>query len=111
EENNDGIYLNTVEYIMVSFSVKNTGSVKGAEVVQMYVRDDKASVVRPVRELKGFSKVWLEPGEEREVCFTVTEEMLRFHNINMDHTVEPGSFTVFVGSDSTTERQAQFCFL
>ncbi len=77
----------------------------------MYVRDDKASVVRPVRELKGFSKVWLEPGEEREVCFTVTEEMLRFHDINMNHTVEPGSFTVFVGSDSTTERQAQFCFL
>ncbi|MDE6713937.1 MAG: glycoside hydrolase family 3 C-terminal domain-containing protein, partial [Lachnospiraceae bacterium] len=111
EENNDGIALHTGEKLLVSVKVKNTGSVKGAEVVQMYVRDDKASVVRPVRELKGFSKVWLEPGEEREVCFTVTEEMLRFHDINMDHTVEPGSFTVFVGSDSTTERQAKFCFL
>lgn len=108
---NNCIAFHTGEKLLVSVKVKNTGSVKGAEVVQMYVRDDKASVVRPVRELKGFLKVWLEPGEEKEVCFTVTEEMLRFHDINMAHTVEPGSFTVFVGSDSTTERQAQFCFL
>lgn len=110
QENNDAIRLHAGEKLRVSVTVKNTGSVKGAEVVQMYIRDDKASVVRPVRELKGFSKVWLDPGEEKDVCFTVTEEMLRFHNIDMDDTVEPGSFTVFVGSDSTTKRQAIFWY-
>ncbi len=102
--------MHTGEELLVSVRVKNTGSVRGAEVVQMYVRDDKASVVRPVRELKGFRKVWLEPGEEQEISFAITEEMLRFHDINMDYTVEPGSFTVFVGSDSTTERQEKFWF-
>lgn len=110
QENNKGIALHTGENLLVSVTVKNTGGVKGAEVVQMYIRDDKASVVRPVRELKGFSKVWLEPNEEKEVCFIVTEDMLRFHNIDMDDTVEPGSFTVFVGSDSTSERQAVFWY-
>lgn len=110
QENTDGAALHTGEKLLVSVSVKNTGGVRGAEVVQMYIRDDKASVVRPVRELKGFLKVWLEPSEEKEICFTVTEELLRFHDINMNDTVEPGSFTVFVGSDSTTERQVKFQF-
>lgn len=110
QENNKEMTLHTGEKLVVSVTVKNTGSARGAEVVQMYIRDDKASVVRPVRELKGFSKVWLDAGEEKDVCFTVTEEMLRFHNIDMDYTVEPGSFTVFVGSDSTTKRQAVFWY-
>lgn len=96
------------EKIRVSVKVKNTGNVKGAEVVQMYIRDDKASVVRPVRELKGFRKVWLGPGEEKEVTFDITEDMLRFHNINMDYTAEAGSFTVYIGADSATENQAVF---
>ncbi|MGN0326068.1 MAG: beta-glucosidase BglX [Lachnospiraceae bacterium] len=94
--------------LQVSVPVTNTGTCEGAEVVQMYLRDDKASVVRPVRELKGFQKIWLKPGETEEVVFTITEEMLRFHDIHMEYRSEPGSFTVFVGSDSTTDRQAKF---
>ena len=94
--------------LQVSVSVTNIGTCEGAEVVQMYLRDDKASVVRPVRELKGFRKIWLKPGETKNVVFTITEEMLRFHDIHMEYRSEPGSFTVFAGSDSTTDRQAKF---
>lgn len=102
------IELQQKDNIQVSVNVKNIGKVKAAEVVQMYIRDDKGSVVRPVRELKGYQKIWLEPGEEREVSFVITEDMLKFHDINMDYKAEPGSFTVYVGGDSTTENKAIF---
>ena len=74
----------------------------------MYIRDDCGSVARPVRELKGFEKIWLEPGEEKEVSFSITEEILKFHDMNMNYTAEKGSFTVFIGSDSDTNNQKKF---
>ncbi len=107
----DGNTLTQGRTLTASVTVKNTGKRRGAETVQLYIRDDAGSVVRPVRELRGFEKLWLEPGEEREVRFAITEEMLKFHDIHMEYRAEPGSFTVFVGDDSRTQNQAGFTLL
>ncbi len=100
--------MRRTDRLRVTVTVKNTGTVSGSEVVQMYLADVNGSVARPVRELRGFCKVRLEPGEEREVCFEITEEMLRFHDIHMDYVSEPGAFHVFVGDSSETENGAAF---
>ena len=94
--------------LTASVIVKNTGKTGGSEVVQMYIRDELASVARPVRELKGFQKVWLDPGEEKEVSFVITEDMLKFHDINMNYRAEEGNFTIFIGGDSRTGNAGQF---
>lgn len=99
------------ETLTASVTVRNTGSRNGAETVQLYIRDDEGSVVRPIRELRGFQKIWLLPGEEKEVRFTITEDMLKFHNIHMEYTAEPGIFTVFAGSDSQTCNQTKFTLI
>lgn len=99
------------EEIRASVTVKNVGSRRGSEVVQMYIRDDAGSVARPIRELKGFQKVWLDPGEEKEISFVITEDMLKFHDIDMNYKAEEGSFTIFAGGDSTAENQAEFVLL
>lgn len=88
--------------------LKNVGEYEGAEAVQLYICDEVGSVVRPVRELKGFQKIWLKPGEEKQVTFTITEEMFKFYDINMEYVAEKGRFTVFIGGDSSTQNQAQF---
>ena len=100
--------MSRADQITVSVTVKNTGTVKGQEVVQMYLEDECGSVARPVRELKGFRKICLEPGEETEVQFKISEEMLRFYDINMDYVSEAGEFKVFVGNSSETENGASF---
>lgn len=89
-------------------TVKNTGEVLGKEVVQMYIQDICASVARPLRELKGFIKVELAPGEEKSLEFTITEDMLRFHDIHMAYTSEPGAFAVYIGNSSTTQNRGEF---
>ena len=94
--------------LKASVLLKNVGKSRGSEVVQMYIRDDVGSVARPIRELKGFQKLWLNAGEEKEVSFTITEDMLKFHDINMNNIAEAGKFTVFIGSDSRTQNQAEF---
>jgi beta-glucosidase len=80
--------------------VTNTGSRRGTEVVQMYIRDRVSSVTRPIKELKGFRKVSLEPGETRTVEFEITPESLAFYDVNMKYTVEPGDFEIMVGTSS-----------
>jgi len=91
--------------IEVSVTLTNTGSRAGSEVVQLYVRDLVGSVTRPVRELKGFEKVHLEAGQSKKVAFSLTASDLAFFTINNKWEVEPGDFTVFVGTNSrdTTE--------
>ena len=86
--------------VTVTVDVKNTGSRKGAEVVQMYIRDDYSSVTRPVKELKGFKKVWLDPGQLQSVSFTISPELLSFYDKNMKWIVEPGDFTIMIGTAS-----------
>jgi len=86
--------------VNVTVDVKNTGNRKGAEVVQMYIRDDYSSVTRPVKELKGFKKIWLDPGQSQTVSFTITPELLSFYDENMKWIIEPGDFTIMVGTSS-----------
>ncbi len=80
--------------------VVNTGKLAGAEVVQMYIRDCVSSVTRPVKELKGFQKVSLRPGETRTVTLDITPESLAFYDIHMKYVVEPGEFEIMVGNSS-----------
>jgi beta-glucosidase len=83
--------------------VTNTGKRRGAEVVQMYIRDCVSSVTRPVKELKGFQKITLQPGETQTVALEITPESLAFYDINMKYTVEPGEFEIMVGNSSRDE--------
>lgn len=99
------------ESIQASVYVTNEGKYTGYEVIQLYLHDVAASVTRPVRELKGFEKIRLEPGESKKVTFTITEDMLRFYDIHMNYTSEPGVFELFIGSDSTTTNKANFLLL
>lgn len=99
--------------LTVTVPVSNTGSREGAEVVQLYVGDDKASVLRPVKELKGFEKVTLAPGETRDVTFTVTPDMLAFFDADAHAwRTEPGTFTLYLGGSSAlTPAKAKFKLL
>jgi len=84
----------------VLVEVTNTGSRKGSEVVQMYIRDLAASVTRPIKELKGFERLTLEPGKMMTVVFDITPDTLSLYDINMKYVVEPGDFEVMVGTSS-----------
>ena len=92
--------ISKTESVIVSVDITNTGNMKGDEVVQMYIRDELSTVTRPVKELKDFERVTLEPGETKTVQLTITPEKLKFYDIHMEYIVEPGEFTVMVGSSS-----------
>lgn len=94
--------------ITVSVEVENTGRRSGEEIVQLYIRDDVATVTRPVKELKGFTKVSLNPGEKKSMEFTLTPDDLAFYNLEMKKVVEPGTFTVFTGGNSVDCIEAKF---
>ncbi len=96
------------EGLTASITVTNTGKVAGKEVVQLYIRDLAGSVTRPVKELKGFEKIYLEPGESKTVSFNITEETLSFYRHDMTFGTEPGDFHVFIGGCSTTKNMASF---
>lgn len=87
--------------VSVSAEIQNTGSYEGDEIVQLYVRDVQASVDRPIKELKGFKRISLKPGEKKKVVFTLTEEELSFYDTGKKKfVVEPGEFEVMAGSSS-----------
>ena len=93
--------------VTVSVTLKNTGKFTGKEVVQLYIRDHYASVTRPVRELKGFELISLEPSESKEIRFTLTEKELGFYNNEGDFVLESGDFSIFVGGDSNAKLEAK----
>ncbi|MEQ9902276.1 beta-glucosidase BglX [Pectobacterium aroidearum] len=97
--------------INASVTVKNTGSRAGETVVQLYVHDVVASISRPVKELRGFEKVMLQPGESRTVTFTLDQEALKFYNARMQQVVEPGKFDVMIGLDSQRVKSDSFTLL
>jgi beta-glucosidase len=103
-----GETLTKADEITAAVTLKNTGKRAGIAVVQLYLRDLVGSRVRPIRELKGFRRVLLQPGEEKEIVFTITEPMLRFWSVNRRMESEPGDFQVWIGLDSTTENAARF---
>lgn len=84
----------------ITAKITNTGEREGSEVIQMYIRDRVSSVTRPVKELKGFQKVWLKPGESQTVSIEIGKAALAFYDINMEYRVEPGEFEVMLGTSS-----------
>jgi len=84
----------------VVVDVTNTGQRAGSEVVQLYIRDLVSSVTRPIKELKGFKKVWLKPGESTTVTLDITPAQLSFYDVNMKYVVEPGDFEMMIGNSS-----------
>lgn len=89
--------------VKVKVDVTNAGRIAGDEIVQLYIRDKVSSVTRPVKELKGFRRIALKPGETGKVTFEITPEHLAFHNIDMKYCVEPGDFEIMVGGSSKDE--------
>jgi beta-glucosidase len=94
--------------LTVSVEVENIGRRAGDEVVQLYIRDPVATMARPVKELKGFQRVTLQPGEKRRVEFVLNRQHLGFWNRQMRFVVEPGEFRVMVGSSSADVLEAKF---
>jgi beta-glucosidase len=92
----------------VEVVVTNTGRRAGDEVVQLYVRDDVGSVTRPVKELRGFRRIHLQPGETRTLTFVLAADDLAFYDIGMKRVVEPGTFTLFAGGNSVDLLEARF---
>ena len=97
--------------LTASVMVKNTGKVAGETVVQLYLRDVAASISRPVKELKNFQKVMLNPGEEKSVSFTLTEEDLKFFNPSLKYAAEAGEFKLMIGLDSENVKETTFNLL
>jgi beta-glucosidase len=100
--------ISPADTLRVSVTVTNTGAREGAEVVQLYVRDEVATVTRPVRQLAGFRRIALKPGEARAVEFTLTPHQLGFYDLDMRFRVAPGRFHVFVGQSSAEGTEATF---
>lgn len=94
--------------IVVSVNISNTGEYDGEEVAQLYVRDLVGCVVRPVRELRGFQKVFLKKGETRKVTFTLTPSDLKFYNYEVQYINEPGDYQIFVGNSSLANLKQSF---
>jgi beta-glucosidase len=94
--------------IQVSVEVSNTGRVAGEEIVQLYVRDPVASMTRPVRELKAFDRIWLEPGSSKIIKFRLHPNQLGFYVSGKKYITEPGKFSIFVGGNSNASLETGF---
>lgn len=103
--------IGCTDTLVVSFIVKNTGNYDGEETAQLYIRDMVGSVTRPVKELKGFRKIFLKAGEQTQLSFTITQADLKFYNANMEFVAEPGRFKVFIGGNSRDLIEADFEFV
>ena len=86
--------------LTISVDVTNNGEVEGEEIVQLYIQDVVGEVVRPIKELKGFVKVMLQPGETRTISFIISEEQLRYHHSDLHFKSDPGAFVAYIGSNS-----------
>lgn len=94
--------------ITATVTLTNTGKHDGAEVAQLYIRDLEGSSTRPVRELKGFQRVFLKAGESQQVTFQITPDLLRYYNYDLQHVAEPGDFDVMIGGNSEELKTARF---
>lgn len=93
--------IKDTDTLTVSYKIKNVGSVAGAEISQVYVCDTESTIFRPVKELRGFNKVYLEPGEEKEVSVELSKRAFAYYNVNiMDWHVESGDFDIMIGASS-----------
>lgn len=94
--------------LTVTVPVKNVGSCDGTEIVQLYIRDLYADIARPVKELKGFSRIFLKKGESRDVVFTLTEDDLKYYNAALEYKCDAGRFQVMVGPNSRDVQMKEF---
>lgn len=92
--------MNMQGVLTASVNVTNTGAFPGGEVVQLYIRDLVGSTTRPVKELKGFERIYLQPGQTCTVTFKIAPEMLKFYNYDLQYVVEPGDFSIMIGPNS-----------
>lgn len=106
-----GTTLKPGQTLTASITVSNTGKFTGEEVVQLYTRDLVGSSTRPVKELKGFQKISLQPGESRTVTFKITEEDLKFYNSELKFVAEPGDFKIFAGPNVRDVKEATFALV
>ncbi|HKK41233.1 MAG TPA: beta-glucosidase BglX, partial [Bacteroidales bacterium] len=95
------------EKLTATVTVTNTGKVAGEEIVQLYIRDPVASISRPVKELKNFKKILLEPGEKKDVSFEITTRNLSFYNSELNNVWEPGVFDIYIGTNSRDVKSAE----
>jgi beta-glucosidase len=95
------------ETLMASVTLTNTGKVAGEEVVQLYIQDLAASISRPVKELKNFRKVMLQPGEKKDINFDITANDLKFYNSDLKYDWEPGDFIIYIGTNSRDVKSAK----
>lgn len=102
------VSINQNESLTATVQLKNTGNYDGAEVVQLYIKDVFGSTVRPVRELKGFQKIFLKKGESKQVTFTIKPDDLKFYNSELKFVSEPGDFEVYVGNSSNADLTSKF---
>ncbi|MCT1531410.1 beta-glucosidase BglX [Sphingobacterium daejeonense] len=94
--------------LKISVNVRNNGNYDGEEVVQLYLQDLVGSQTRPIKELKGFQKVFIEKGKSKDIVFTISEEDLKFYNQQLEFISEPGKFKVFIGTNSRDVQEAEF---
>ena len=94
--------------IKATLTVTNTGNYDGEETAQLYVQDLVGSVVKPVKELKGFQKIFLKKGESKQVSFTIDAKKLKFYNSELKYISEPGDFKVYIGGNSQDVKEASF---
>ncbi|RZL16772.1 MAG: beta-glucosidase, partial [Pedobacter sp.] len=97
--------------LTASITVTNSGNKVGKEVVQLYIRDIVGTSTRPVKELKGFQKIELKPGEAKTVSFDISAEDLKYYNYDLKYVAEPGDFKIFIGGNSRDTKQADFKLL
>ena len=88
--------------------ITNTGTRSGKETVQLYIRDMTGSITHPVKELKDFQQITLQPGESKNVSFTISVNELKFYNSDLKYVFEPGNFKVFIGTNSDDVKEADF---
>ena len=93
--------------VQVNVTIKNYGKLAGEEIVQLYIHDKLASIVRPVKELKGFKKLFLKAGESKTIEFVLTEKELGFFNANGTFVFEPGEFEIMIGASSKDIRLSE----
>ena len=91
-------------------TVKNTGDNDADEVVQLYIRDVVGSISRPVKELKGFQRIHLKAGESQVVTFTITPDLLKFYDYNLNYVLEPGDFDIMIGPNSRDVKKKRISF-
>lgn len=95
-----GEMITESDEVLVSVDIKNTGAMAGEEIAQLYIRDEVSSITRPVKELKGYQRIMLQPGESKTAQFKLKAEHLAFYNMTYDRVVEKGSFKIMVGGSS-----------